>query len=71
MRCERVGVMFCEGPTAGYMSGGRHVELGLALAFKDIETWIVGDPENVFHHLSEVDRFASWQDALAELGERT
>lgn len=42
-------VLFTERPDAGYMSGGRHVEFGYALA-RCPAVVIVGGPENVFHH---------------------
>jgi nucleoside 2-deoxyribosyltransferase len=58
-------VAFLETPDAGYMSGGRHVELGYALGRgKSILT--VGErPENVFH--AGMDRVTTWPEALSAL----
>lgn len=56
---DRAGlvVAFTEDPaTAGYQSGGRHVELGYALAWGR-SVVIVGPRENVFHWLDNVEQF--------------
>lgn len=50
-------------------SGGRHVETGYALAL-DKDVVLVGQPENVFHRMSLVDRFADWHSALVHLARR-
>lgn len=42
--------------------GGRHTEFGLALAY-DLMCVIVGDREQVFHHLPEVIHFPTWDEA--------
>lgn len=42
-----------EEPSVGYTTGGRHVELGLALAWGK-RVYLVGPEENAFHHLPEV-----------------
>jgi len=51
-------IAYTETAAAGYLTGGRHVELGYAIAVgKPI--WLVGPPENVFHHhplVQHVDR---------------
>ena len=53
-------VCFTEPPgEAG--SGGRHVELGMALARRVI---VVGRREHIFHHLPEVEAVESWPEAL-------
>jgi len=56
---------FTELPSIGYLTGGRHVEVGYALALgKPI--WLVGPPENVFHHhplVSHADRFETVLEA--------
>lgn len=41
-------IFFAETPDAGYMSGGRHVEFGYALA-KGKSVYVIGPAENVFH----------------------
>jgi hypothetical protein len=52
----------------GYMSGGRHVEFGYALA-RGKWLWIVGPFENVFHHLGRVRQFGSVSDWSNYMGE--
>lgn len=57
--CADEVIAFTETPSAGYLTGGRHVEFGYALAV-DKPIWLIGPPENVFHHhplVSHVDRF--------------
>ena len=57
-------IAFSEEPrTGGASRGGRHVELGLALAL-NIEVVVVGPRENVFHTLRQVKHFESWGEAL-------
>ena len=63
-------ITFTEAPDAGYTSGGRHVELGYALA-NDLSVIVVGPAENVFHHLglaiegdAPMTRVDSWEEAL-------
>ncbi len=47
---------FTDGPkSAGKGRGGRHVELGLALALGK-RVLLIGPPENVFHYLPQVER---------------
>lgn len=60
-------VVFTEDPSIGHTSGGRHVEMGYALA-SDIEVVVVGPIENIFHHLVEAEgsRYDTWAEALAE-----
>ena len=51
--------------------GGKHVELGLALAWHK-KVYIVGEPENVFHYLPSVTIVPTFEDLkrlLAALGE--
>lgn len=57
-------VVFTEDASAGYLSGGRHVEYGYALA-KGKRLVIVGGPENVFHHGE--DTVPDWDEARALL----
>jgi hypothetical protein len=46
-------VSFTESPTAGYMTGGRHVEFGIAYA-SGKQLILVGPKENIFHDLPNV-----------------
>ena len=60
-------IAFSEEPrTGGASRGGRHVELGLALAW-DKEIIVVGPRENVFHTLPQVRHFWRWPEALEAL----
>lgn len=55
-------VLFLEDPSAGYMTGGRHVETGIALE-RGMPVYLIGEAgENVFH--AEVTRFPTWQHFL-------
>jgi hypothetical protein len=47
--CEML-VAFTESPEAGYMTGGRHVEFGLAIAWRK-HAIIIGPTENIFHRM--------------------
>lgn len=67
---------FSETPDVGFTSGGRHVELGFALALigearlgmrGEFRVLLVGPVENVFHHLPQVERFETWPEALRAL----
>jgi hypothetical protein len=51
-------VLFTEHQDAGYMSGGRHVEFGFALAH-GLRCIVIGPAENVFHHMRFVERYPS------------
>lgn len=46
--------------------GGRHTEFGLAAAW-DIENWIVGEREQIFHHLPDVLQFDTFEQVLDKL----
>jgi len=50
-------------------SGGRHVEMGYALA-RELPVVFVGEPENVFHALHAVTVVPSWEEAVIELAAR-
>lgn len=50
-------------------SGGRHIETGYALALGK-KVILVGEPENVFHWLPEVERHTDWHAALIALAGR-
>lgn len=52
------------GPAHG--RGGKHVELGYALAL-NIPCWIVGPRENLFHHLAKLRHFNTWGEAVQVL----
>lgn len=65
----RTVVAFTEEQRSGHSRGGRHVELGMALALRK-RVIVVGPRENVFCWLPEVDRFASWEDFYAVLAVR-
>ncbi len=55
-------INFTEPPRASNSRGGRHVELGLAIAAGQ-HVWIVGPRENVFHCLPKVRVFDTWDEA--------
>lgn len=59
-------VAFTELPRSGASRGGRHVELGMALAWGK-RVLVVGPRENVFCSLPRVEHFGFWTDAAAEL----
>jgi hypothetical protein len=48
-------ILFSEKPDIGYYTGGRHVELGFALASGTMHIIAVGPRENIFFHLPQVD----------------
>ena len=62
-------ISFTEAPgnTPGRSRGGRHVELGMALALQK-RCMIVGPREHVFHWLPLIECYATWEDALHWLG---
>jgi hypothetical protein len=53
-------IAFTERPPSGPGRGGRHVELGIALANR-LRTMVVGWQENLFHTL--VEFYPSWEEA--------
>lgn len=59
-------LVFTEQPRTAPSRGGRHVELGLALAW-DKRIAIVGPRENIFHTFDHVRRFATWPIALLHI----
>jgi nucleoside 2-deoxyribosyltransferase len=64
-------IAFTERRTVGYMSGGRHVEAGYALALR-IPIIVVGPAENIFYQMgvterSDVTVVPDWHMALAHL----
>ncbi|HEU0073939.1 MAG TPA: hypothetical protein VFS30_07990 [Dehalococcoidia bacterium] len=60
-------VCFTEPDGAGG-NGGRHVELGMALALGR-RVIVVGRREHIFHHLPEIDLVESWPEALRLLAQ--
>jgi len=60
-------LFFAEDSSAGYLTGGRHVELGYALG-RGLWIWVIGDRENVFHHLPRVRPFATVGAWMAHMG---
>lgn len=72
-------VCFTEAPEGGpEVGGGRHVELGYAIASKlgaeaeefgsDMDIILIGPPENLFCHFAWMRRFLYWPDALVSIG---
>lgn len=59
-------IVFSETPDVGYTTGGRHVELGLAIALHK-PVCVIGPRENVFFHLPQISFADNLQDALASL----
>lgn len=59
-----VVLSFTDGPqSAGKGRGGRHVELGIALALGK-RVLLIGPPENVFHYLPQVERCVGLTHAI-------
>ena len=56
-------ISFTEPPKSTASRGGRHVEFGLAIGVGK-RVWVVGYRENVFHWLSDVKFYASFDDAF-------
>lgn len=46
--------------------GGKHVEAGVALGLGK-RLLLVGDAENCFHHLPDVERFPAWPECMARI----
>lgn len=57
-------VSFTEPPRSEHSRGGRHVEHGMALAFRKYLV-IVGPRENLFHWHPNTVQFDTWDEALA------
>ena len=55
---------FTEPPRSTNSRGGRHVELGGALALGK-RCIVIGPRENVFHCLPQVELFKTWRDFVA------
>lgn len=61
-RCD-VFIFFSIDPEQPTKRGGRHVELGLAVAMKK-RVLVVGPRENIFHFLPEIEVVTAWAEAL-------
>jgi hypothetical protein len=67
IRAADLVIVFSEQPAPGGRNrGGRHVELGLALAWRK-PLVVVGPPENVFMMLPGLCRVTNWRQALLML----
>lgn len=60
---SEVFLFFSLDPEQPTKRGGRHVELGLAIAMKK-RVIVVGPRENIFHFLPEVEVVATWDEAV-------
>ena len=71
LRKAHLLIAFTEDPRGIPTRGGRHVELGYALALRDTCEYpsiaIVGPRENVFCCLPYVAQFDTWADALKQI----
>ena len=61
LRSAHVVINFTEVPRSCNSRGGRHVELGLALAWKK-ECIVIGHRENIFHCLPQIKFYHSWEE---------
>ena len=55
LSCDAVINFTCT-PDRGYMTGGRHVEVGFAMA-AGLKQFVVGPRENIFHEMVDVTQF--------------
>lgn len=69
LKAADIVVAFTESPRTGPSRGGRHVELGAALAWGQ-DVLVVGYRENVFCCLDAVDFYETWDTASAALAAR-
>ena len=53
-------IVFTDTPST---TGGRHVEVGIALAHR-IPVFVIGPRENVFHYPSDVRQYPTWESFL-------
>lgn len=53
-------LVFFTDPTKTIVRGGRHVEFGVALE-RDMEIYVLGSEENIFHYLPSVTHFENWE----------
>jgi nucleoside 2-deoxyribosyltransferase len=66
LQAADIVISFTEPSRSGPSRGGRHVEMGAALAWGKA-CLVVGHRENVFHYLPEIRFFPTWQDAINAL----
>jgi len=59
---------FSEPPGSPYDRGGRHTEMGAALAWSK-RCILVGPPENVFHHARQVELCYTFEEVKRRLGD--
>lgn len=60
-------IAFTEEPRVSNSRGGRHVELGLAIA-KGLRVFVVGPRENLFCYLPEIVHVGSWEEFVSMFG---
>jgi nucleoside 2-deoxyribosyltransferase len=65
VRAADVCIAFTEPVDGPQGRGGRHIELGIALALGQ-RVMIVGPREHVFHCLTEVEHYNVWSEARAQ-----
>lgn len=70
LRRALIAVFTTEPAGSVHQRGGRHVEFGVALEL-GMRTILVGPPEHVFHWLSDLERYDTWDDLLAQLQRET
>jgi hypothetical protein len=68
LRAAEICLSFTEPPEQGQgrARGGRHVEMGIALALGK-RCLIVGYRENIFHWLPQIEFYPTWPECLATL----
>lgn len=59
-------INFTEAPRSGASRGGRHVEMGIALA-RGVRCIVIGYRENIFHWLPQVEFCENFDQAVAKL----
>jgi nucleoside 2-deoxyribosyltransferase len=59
-------MVFFTDPTKTITRAGRHVEFGIAIA-RCMVVYVIGEPENIFHHLANVYHFATWEEVKHQL----
>jgi hypothetical protein len=67
VRRARICIAFTEPPEEAKPGrGGRHTELGIALAL-GLRVVVVGPREHVFHCLPSIEQYSCWEEARAML----
>lgn len=67
VRSASVCIAFTESPGQAQGRGGRHTELGIALAM-GLRVILIGPREHVFHCLPDIEQFDTWEEARDALG---